>query len=158
MSVGFGFSAGDFIAAVGLVANVTKALKDVGGASEEYRSLVEELESLQRVVKSLHDRQGAEGVFSPEITQQTKVTLDTLGSFLKTISKFKAKLGAQAEPGRHRGAGRKAQWAVVYANEVEKLRLKLGTELAQLNMLLQLYASARYVHLIFDMNAKDSIS
>lgn len=36
----FGFSAGDFIAAVNFVVKVTKALKDVGGASDEYRSLV----------------------------------------------------------------------------------------------------------------------
>jgi hypothetical protein len=147
MSVGFGFSAGDFIAAVGLLANVTNALKDAGGASAEYRSLVLELKSLEHVVKQLHDRQGAESVFPADITQHTNVTLDTLSSFLRTISKFDAKLGEHAASGWHHGAGRKAQWAVVYAKEVEKLRVRLGTQLAKLNMLLQLYMSARLVRL-----------
>ena len=155
MSVGFGFSAGDFIAAVGLVANVTNALKDASGASAEYRSLVLELKSLEHVVKKLHDRQGAESVFPAEITQHTDVTLDTLGNFLQTISKFDAKLGKQAASGWHHGVGRKAQWAVVYAKEVEKLRVKLGTQLAKLNMLLQLYATARFVCFIFAMGSKN---
>ena len=154
MSVGFGFSAGDFIAAIGLVANVTTALKDAGGASDEYRSLVRELESLKLVVKTLHDRQGAEGVFPADITQQTDITLVTLSDFLQTISRFDEKLGPQAASGWHHGVGRKAQWAVVYAKEVEKLRVKLGTQLSKLNMLLQLYASARFVRLIFDMGSE----
>ena len=142
----FGFSAGDFIAAVGLAVNVTNALKDVGGASEQYRILVQELNSLERVVRKLHARQGTENVFPEDITKQTDMTLETLGSFLKTISKFNSKLGPNAASGWHHGVGRKAQWAVAYAKEVEKLRVKLGTHLAQLNMLLQIYASARCVH------------
>ncbi|EAQ82872.1 hypothetical protein CHGG_11048 [Chaetomium globosum CBS 148.51] len=139
----FGFSAGDFIAAVGLAVNVTNALKDVGGASEQYRILVQELNSLERVVRKLHARQGTENSFPEDITKQTDMTLETLGSFLKTISKFNSKLGPNAASGWHHGVGRKAQWAVAYAKEVEKLRVKLGTHLAQLNMLLQIYASAR---------------
>lgn len=43
----FGFSAGDFIAATKLIVDVSKALKDAGGASDEYRSLVAEFDLLQ---------------------------------------------------------------------------------------------------------------
>ncbi|KAH6847187.1 hypothetical protein B0I37DRAFT_374439 [Chaetomium sp. MPI-CAGE-AT-0009] len=139
----FGFSAGDFIAAVGLLVNVTNALKDAGGASDEYRSLVRELRLLERVLKQPHLRQGTQAVFSADITQQTDLTLDTLSSFLQTISKFDAKLGPQAASGWHHGVGRKTQWAVAYAKEVEKLRVKVATHLAELNVLLQLYMSTR---------------
>ncbi len=36
MTVPFGFSVGDFIAAIGLVAKITEALQDSGGAAAQY--------------------------------------------------------------------------------------------------------------------------
>jgi hypothetical protein len=43
MSVGFGFSAGDFIAAIELVSTVVKALRESGDSSTEYQTLVSQL-------------------------------------------------------------------------------------------------------------------
>lgn len=40
MPVGFGFSAGDFIAAIQLVSTVIDALRDSGDSSTEYRALI----------------------------------------------------------------------------------------------------------------------
>ena len=40
MSVGFGFSAGDFIAALELVGTVINALREAGGAGAQYRELI----------------------------------------------------------------------------------------------------------------------
>ena len=67
MSVGFGFSAGDFIAALGLVKTVISALEDSGNVSIEYRELLGELRSLETAlirVKGLEidDSQYAEHV------------------------------------------------------------------------------------------------
>jgi hypothetical protein len=143
----FGFSAGDFIAGVNLIAKVTQALKEAGGASDEYRSLGRELGLLERILRQLHAGQGIGGVPSPDIRQQTDLTLDTLSSFLKTISKFDAKLGQQAPSTWHHGVARKTQWAVVQAKEVEKVRVKLGTQLTELNLLLQLQTSIKYASL-----------
>lgn len=142
----FGFSAGDFISAVTLIVSVTKALKDAGGASDEYRSLTEELDLLQRILKQLHARQGTAGGFDTDVKQQADLTLATLSSFLKTISKFDSKLGGNAQSGWRHGAGRKAQWAVIHAKEVDKLRVKVGAHLSQLNLLLQLQSSTEYVY------------
>ena len=50
MSVGFGFSAGDFIAALNLVSTVINALRDSGDASLEYRELVRELYTLEQAL------------------------------------------------------------------------------------------------------------
>ena len=47
MSVGFGFSADDFIAALGLVKAVISALEDTGHVNAEYRELLSELRSLE---------------------------------------------------------------------------------------------------------------
>ncbi len=47
MSVGFGLSAGDFIAALELVGTVIDSLRESGLAGERYRELVNQLYSLE---------------------------------------------------------------------------------------------------------------
>lgn len=47
MAAAFGFSAGDFIAAISLVRDLGKALHDSNGSSREYRELIRELHSLE---------------------------------------------------------------------------------------------------------------
>ncbi|CZR66941.1 uncharacterized protein PAC_16841 [Phialocephala subalpina] len=47
LSVGFGFSAGDFIAALQLVSTVIDALRDSGDSSTEYRALISQLFTLE---------------------------------------------------------------------------------------------------------------
>jgi hypothetical protein len=140
----FGFSAGDFIAAVTLIVDVTKALKDAGGASEEYRSLVQELGLLGRILTQLNSQQQTGNVFAEDIAQQTDLTLATLNAFLLSVSKFDAKLGKRSPSAWHHGAARKAQWAVTYAKEVDKLRVKVGMHLTQLNFLLQLQTNTTF--------------
>jgi hypothetical protein len=138
----FGFSVGDFLTAGKLIVNITKALKEAGGASDEYRSLVQELGLLERILKRLQTK-GGTGDISAVITQQANLTLATLSGFLKTISKFDAALGKQAPSAWRHGTGRKAQWAVAYAEDIEKFRVKVGTHLNQLNLLLQLQTNTR---------------
>jgi hypothetical protein len=67
MSVGFGFSAGDFIAAIELVSTVVKALRESGDSSTEYQTLVSQLYTLENAllrVKQLEldDIQNSEAV------------------------------------------------------------------------------------------------
>ena len=50
MSVGFGFSVGDFISALHLVGTVIDALRDSGGAGPEFRELIRELYTLESVL------------------------------------------------------------------------------------------------------------
>ncbi|KAF2195523.1 hypothetical protein K469DRAFT_543283 [Zopfia rhizophila CBS 207.26] len=49
----FGFSVGDFIAAIGLIAKVIRALKDKCGAATEYQHLQLELQALERTLRYL---------------------------------------------------------------------------------------------------------
>jgi hypothetical protein len=81
MPVGFGFSAGDFIAALELVGTVIDALRDSGSASAEYRELLRVLYSLETVliqVKRLevHESQRAELVAPRKAAAQCQQTID----------------------------------------------------------------------------------
>lgn len=146
MSPAFGFSVGDFAGAIQLIVKVSKALKDSRGASHEYQSVVQELESLRAVFEHLASaglslsRDGPHGV---SIKAHANSILKTLSGFLEVISKFDRKLGMGAAERWHHGSARKAQWAVLYTKEVEKLRLAIGTQLQSLNLLLGL--DERYV-------------
>jgi len=52
----FGFSAGAFIVALHVIAQVTKALREVGGTSDDYRSFATELDQLKRTLELLNTR------------------------------------------------------------------------------------------------------
>ena len=47
MSIGFGFSAGDFIAAINLVSTVIDALRESGDSTSEYCELTGQLYTLE---------------------------------------------------------------------------------------------------------------
>ena len=55
MSVGFGFSVGDFLAALKLVGTVIDALRESSHASSSFRSLINELYALEYVLLDLDD-------------------------------------------------------------------------------------------------------
>lgn len=54
MSVGFGFSVGDFISALELVATVVDALRESGESSSEFRALVAQLQTLRAALESVN--------------------------------------------------------------------------------------------------------
>ncbi|KAK4465439.1 hypothetical protein QBC42DRAFT_12890 [Cladorrhinum samala] len=136
----FGFSAGDFVSAIKLIKHAGKALKDAGGAAEDYRNFKKGLSSLhtgltQLQLSPLHES----SPFALSTKEQIKVTLVSISEFLTLIAKFDAKLGREAPTEWYQGAGRKVQWAVIYAKRVEELRAKVGLHLQSLILMLQAF-------------------
>lgn len=91
MSVGFGFSAGDFIAALNLVTTVVTSLREADGSSAEYRSLISQLYALEtallRVKRiDLDDSQYAEAIALRQAAAQCQNTID---KFWEVPAKFK---------------------------------------------------------------------
>jgi hypothetical protein len=141
---GFGFSAGDFISAVKLIIDISNALKETGGAAENYLEVLTELNLLKDILSELQkeqDKPAAEQSKNPFVKHaktQAKLTLTMLANFLALISKFDAGLGHRRSSSWYRGIGRKGQWALVYAKQVDDLRLRIGTQLQALLLLAQL--------------------
>ena len=50
---GFGFSFGDFVQAIRLLDDVRRALKDTGGAVDEYKNVLLELQQLEIVLEHI---------------------------------------------------------------------------------------------------------
>ena len=94
MSVGFGFSAGDVIAALDLVTTIVSALRESGGSSAEYQALVSQLYTLETAllrVKRLEidESQYAEVIALRQAAAQCQTTID---AFWKKIQKYQPSL------------------------------------------------------------------
>jgi hypothetical protein len=95
MSVGFGFSVGDFISAIELVGTVIDALRSSGSASTEYRELVSQLLSLQTALLRVNrldfeDAQYAEVV---ALRQAAALCQRTIDGFWGTVKGYQPHLG-----------------------------------------------------------------
>ncbi|OBT63429.1 hypothetical protein VE03_07157 [Pseudogymnoascus sp. 23342-1-I1] len=98
----FGFSAGDFIAALELVTTVINALRESGGASSEYREIVGQLFSLETAlltVKRLEvdPEQHAEFVSLQQAAAQCQRTIDNFWKKKEDVAIFKADLVGHTE-------------------------------------------------------------
>jgi hypothetical protein len=133
MPVGFGFSVGDFIAGIEVIAKVVNALKDTAGSSADYQlnrtanlQLQEYLERLQKISPPYNST-----IQFDHIHRQAQECEEILRSFLSETSKFGGALGPSAAKGWHHGSARKAQWAL--SSPVPKFRENLTKQLSLLH-------------------------
>jgi|ERR1700733_10622524 hypothetical protein len=138
MAAPFGFSAGDFIAAIGLIRDVTRALRDSGGASEECRELIYELHGLETAlleVKALDLEvdQRAQRVALRHAATQCQNTVD---NFLGGLRKYQACLTNGYGSSRWKTALRKIQWQLCKKEDLVKFRAEIGFHAQSIQMLM----------------------
>ncbi|MCJ1249967.1 hypothetical protein MMC30_007193 [Trapelia coarctata] len=139
MSVGFGFSAGDFISALNLVGTVISALQDAGGAGSKYRELVRELYTLESAllrVKNveLEDSQGAERAALRQAASQCQRTID---DFWKKTQKYQTHLSQSGHSSLGvNEAWMKVRWAVCKKDDLVRFRADLEGHARSIEMLL----------------------
>lgn len=115
MSVGFGFSIGDFIAVCKLAVDTAKALDEIHGASSDFKALSQVLHSLTRAIHS-----ASAVFFYPSSTDHSSLNgvAHELGcckrlidGFLESIEKYTESL-LKTRPGwRVRDEWRKVKWS-----------------------------------------------
>lgn len=138
MSVGFGFSTGDFIAALELVATVIDALRDSGESSAGYQELISQLSSLQTALIAvnnveLDDVQHAELVALRQAAAQCQRTID---AFWEKIQKYEPSLRKGGSGSRAKDAWRKVKWAVCKKEDVVKFKADLVGHTESIELLL----------------------
>src|SRR3954462_3489585 len=114
MSVGFGFSAGDFIAALELVTTIVNALRESGDSSAEYQALIKQLYTLESALirvkhLELDDKQYSEVLALRQAAAQCQNTID---AFWDKIQKYQPSLRAGGSGKRVRDGWRRIQWAL----------------------------------------------
>ena len=138
MSVGFGFSAGDFIAALNLVGTVIDALRSSGGASAEYRELINELYTLESAllrVKRLEfeESQHAEEIALRQAASQCQRTIDR---FWEKLGTYQPHLRAGGSGSRVKDAWKKIKWTVCRKEDVAAFKADLRGHTGSIEILL----------------------
>ena len=141
---GFGFSFGDFVQAITIVNDVRKALRDTGGAKDEFKNVSIDLQHLEILLEQLHRGSWDHGGDAGHLNAVKGMALTCkvpLQEFLAKLEKynrlregdsgsFKVKVGSET---------RKIRWAVEMKDEVEKFRAVIVAKVVSINLLMQLY-------------------
>jgi hypothetical protein len=138
MSVGFGFSAGDFIAALELVATVIDALRDSGDSSTEYRELISQLLTLETALIAvkrieLDDVQHAEVVALQQAAAQCQRTIDL---FWVKIKKYQPSLRTGGSGSRVKDSWMKIKWALCKKEDLVRFKADLVGHTESIELLL----------------------
>lgn len=138
MSVGFGFSVGDFLAAVHLVGTVIDSLRTTGSSSTQYRALISELYTLEdalvRVKRvELDESQNAERIALQQAAAQCQRTID---DFMQKITKYQPHLRTEGSGNRVKDGWMKIKWAICRKDDVERFQAELRGHRGALEVLL----------------------
>jgi hypothetical protein len=135
----FGFSIGDFIASIKIVTKISKALKESGGAAEEYQSLVTELQQLQVLLEQLRDLPSTS---SDSLSHHNAVrgmayqVQVPLRAFVKKMESYDKKLGSSANTDSWRSSKRKAQWAISMREDIREMRAAITMKIVAVSLLI----------------------
>ena len=142
MPVGFGFSAGDFIAALKLVGTVIDALRDSGEVGLAYRELVRELYGLETALLHVKRLDGeeipqAQVISLRQVAAQCQSTID---DFWKKIQKYQPHLGPTHSVTPIKSGWMKIRWAVCKKDDLTKFKANLAGHTEAINILLNAIA------------------
>ena len=139
MSVGFGFSVGDFIAVIELVGTVIDALRESGQSRAEYLELIRQLYSLENALIHVNRVESDEADSSQLISlrQAASQCRTTIDQCLIKLEKYHPSLGFSST-GRSalRDRCRRIQWAMCRENDLEKFQLEILGHTESIQLLL----------------------
>lgn len=147
MSVGFGFSVGDFISAIELVGTVIGALRSSGSADTDYRELVSQLLSLQTALLQVKGSEFEDAQYAEEIALRQAAALcqRTIDGFWERVKGYQPHLGN--DEGGFEGSRinlkdkmkrrwMKVKWAVCKKEDVRKFQADLVGHTESIQLLL----------------------
>ena len=139
MAAPFGFSAGDFIAAINLVGDIIAALRETSGARSNYRGLIAELDSLKTAlvkVKVLDPKDIQRPGDAVALQQAASRCLDTIDDFWGKIRKYHPHLRSAGSGSRAKDGWMMVKWALCRKADVDEFRVRVRTHTDAIGMLL----------------------
>lgn len=137
MSVGFGFSAGDFIQALELIGTVIDALRETSEATVSYQALISELESLQTALQRFKD-------LDAEVRQEQRNATEraasqcqqSIDAFYARIQKYQPHLQLGGTDSKVKDAWMKIKWVMCKKEDLERFRAEIRGHTSSLDILL----------------------
>ncbi|KAH6617481.1 hypothetical protein F5144DRAFT_393368 [Chaetomium tenue] len=138
MSVGFGFSVGDFLAALNLVSTVIDALRDASASGAAYRELLAELFALETALLhvkrlDLDDGQRTEKIALRQVAAQCQRTID---KFWDKMQKYQPHLRDGGTGSRVKDSWVRVKWAVCRKDDMEQFKADLRGHTGSIQLLL----------------------
>jgi hypothetical protein len=138
MSVGFGFSVGDFLAALRLVGTVIDALREASESGAAYRELLDELFALETALLhvkrlDLDDGQRTQKIALRQAAAQCQRTID---KFWEKIQKYQPHLQNGGTGSRIKDSWVKIKWAVCKKDDMERFKADLRGHTGAIEVLL----------------------
>jgi hypothetical protein len=129
------------VSVLNLFKEIGVALKDHGGASEDYQKTLQHLTVVHIVLLQLEKFKSSTGGLTQvnAIRGQAQLIRRDVENFLKTIKKFKSTLGATAGKKFHHGVLPKINWSQCMVRQVEDLRTRIEIQLSNIHILLGLH-------------------
>lgn len=139
MTPAFGFSVGDFVAAINLVLKVSHALRESDGASAEIRSLLQELHQLHVVLEQLRNLPPESSPTLSHLNALRGMALTVqvpLLEFLGKMEKYKIAAQKNQKSSGWKGSRRKIEWAVLMQEDVVRLRAAVTMKSVTVSLLM----------------------
>jgi hypothetical protein len=126
-----------------LVRKVCISLRHVGGASTDYQYAIIELQGLENALQQLEALEPTGDNFRHvnAIRAMALACQLPLHDFMKKLERYESALGPFSKRTSFGVAGRKAQWAISFTEEVEKLRAVVAAKQISINLLLATHTS-----------------
>ena len=138
---GFGWSVGDLVLSGRLLVKIGKALKESGGAREDYQQSARYLLGLGSTLRTLAAFEGfsASHGSAETIKEPSRVLAQHLDGFISSIKTFQDSLGPsgpskQRSFGIRHSVGKKLRWAMFTSKKVQELQARLALPLASINV------------------------
>ena len=138
MPIGFGFGVGDFVTTINLFKEIAVALKDHGGALDDYQKTLNHLESLCAILECLADISDPtkNSASLNAISRSAQRIKDEVDNFLTGITKYKARFESRNLAGPLIRATAKIEWSQYVATQVTKVYVDVDCETNKLRLLL----------------------
>jgi hypothetical protein len=135
---GFGFLPGDVILFGQFTAKIISALRE-SGSKTEYQFELQSCQDLQAVLEEIRrlDASNVGNCFGEELQQHLSDAQSLVVDFNKTIAKYEKSMGKSSEAGRVKSSGRRIQWALAAAKDLDIFRKRLSNRLDILKLTIQ---------------------
>jgi hypothetical protein len=144
----FGWSAGDIVAAINLLVKTGSALREAGGARDDYQSAADMLSAVNQAVGFINSFQSPNAAaIDPSIlasVQEHAINIkEPITQFRAKVEKFENTLGKEniasviKRPHWWQYPGKKLEWAFFVSKEAAQLTQRLGPKLQALQLLQQ---------------------